>query len=334
MAHRPSGEPGRARTIVRAPNHLGDLVMALPALAAEPADVLVLRWLAPLLAMAELDGEVLPFDRGFSGFLAAARLLRERDYERGVLLPPSLSSALLFGAGGVGHQRGTATDRRRSLLASPVDPGEVAAMHRSEAYLFLVTGRRPAYRPVPTLRVTAETCDRWLGVAGPRAERAIGLFPGSNASSRRWDAARWTELAARLAKSGRNVVVFGGAAERELTAHVAGDVALDAGGRTDLALLAAALAACDLLITNDSGPLHLAGAVGTRTLSLWGAGDPAITGPSGPGHRLLRRTDLPCVPCVRNACPRRGPGYILEEAERECLRLISVDDVVAAGSAN
>jgi ADP-heptose:LPS heptosyltransferase len=113
---------------------------------------------------------------------------------------------------------------------------------------------------------------------------------------------------------------------------VAGDVGFDAGGRTDLSLLAAGLGECDILISNDSGPLHLAAAVGTPTVSLWGAGDPQVTGVVGPQHRILRRADLPCVPCVKNECPRTGAGYLLPKAERECLQLIEVPEVLAAAN--
>jgi ADP-heptose:LPS heptosyltransferase len=94
-------------------------------------------------------------------------------------------------------------------------------------------------------------------------------------------------------------------------------------------LLAAGLASCDLVISNDSGPLHLAAAVGTRTISLWGAGDPARTGPP-PGHTVLRDRRLFCLECVKNQCPRSGPGYILPDAYMECMQLISVDDVLTS----
>ncbi|HEY8485274.1 MAG TPA: glycosyltransferase family 9 protein [Longimicrobiales bacterium] len=316
--------------IVRAPNHLGDLVLALPALeAAGGADVMVLRSLSPLLELAGLRGRILPLDRGARGFLAAARRLRRGRYERGVLLPPSFSSALLFAAGGVAERRGTATDGRAVLLTEPVDPAELAGCHRSVAYFRLVTGRLPARPLVPHLPVPEPFLARWRELAGAASRPVIGIFPGSKASSRRWDLTRHAELARRLAARGARVVVFGGPEERELTAVVAGDWAFDAGGRTDLGLLAAGLAACDVLVTNDSGPMHLAAAVGTPTISLWGAGDPNVTGPLGEGHLILRHPELPCVPCVKNECPRRGRGYVLEEAERECLRLIQVADVEA-----
>ena len=125
-------------------------------------------------------------------------------------------------------------------------------------------------------------------------------------------------------------MVVGAAGERGLTAEVAGERGIDLGGRTDLPLLAAGLAECELVVTNDSGPMHLAAAVGTRTLSLQGPADPELTRPLGEGHVLLWGGELPCVPCVRNECPRTGPGYRLPTAERECMRLIEVDTVEEA----
>lgn len=335
VAERPPAGAGRGegadRVVVRAPNHLGDLLMALPALeAAGAADVVVRRWLVPLLELAPIQGRILPLDGGRAGFVRAVRALRERRYRRGVLLTPSFSAALLFALGGVSDRRGTATDGRSFLLSDAVAPDSLAGMHRAAAYLHLVTGRPGGDPPPPPrLAIPAALRDAWEELVGPARGVRVGIFPGSNASSRRWDPERFAELAARLVREGAQVVVFGGPGERELTARVAGGVAFDAGGRTDLPLLAAGLASCDLLVTNDSGPMHLAAVVGTPTVSLWGAGDPASTGPLGAGHVLLRHAELPCVPCVKNECRRRGAGTFLPEAERECLRLVSVDQVAA-----
>jgi len=324
--------------LIRAPNHLGDLVMALPALEAAGGDVLVARWLVPVLELspafapgAEPARRILPLDRGARGLAEAVRAVRSGGYRRGILLTPSFSSALIFAVAGVRERRGTPTDGRGFLLTEVVPPSELAGLHRSERYLRIVTGERPSTRPVPRLVVPEAAAGRWRALMGPRGEgRLVGIFPGSNAPSRRWEPDRFAAVARAMAGQGARVVVFGGGGERELAAQVAGDVALNVAGRTDLPTLAAGLADCDLLITNDSGPMHLAAAVGTPTISLWGAGDRAETGPLGSGHRVLVRADLPCVPCVRNHCPRRGRGYLLEDAERECLRLIEAKDVLAA----
>jgi len=300
--------------IVRAPNHLGDVVLALPALRAAAADVLVLASLAPLLQLAGLPGRIIPMTRGAFGAIAAARSLRAARYQRGVLLPPSFSSALIFALGGVASRRGTDTDGRRLLLTDAVTVGSLRGLHRAARYMVLV-GSAVAEGAVLIPR---------LDIPRPKHEgRVVGVFPGGNAPSRRWEPARFAELVRRLAKRGDRVVVFGGPAERELTARVAGEVAVDLGGQTDLAQLAAGIASCDLLVTNDTGPLHLAGAVGTPTVSLWGAGDPAVTGPLSASHRMLRHPELDCVPCTKNDCPLAVDRY-------RCLTLITVDDVEAA----
>jgi len=317
--------------VIRAPNHLGDLVMSLPALRqGMPEAVVVARGLASLLALASPDVEIIPIHRGAAGLAPAARRVRKGRYDRAILLTPSFSSALLFRMSGVSRIRGAATDRRASLLTERVPRPVIDALHRSSAYWLLATGEVPGSPPVPRLSVTPGLAARWRERLGRPDGRIIGIFPGGNASSRRWPTERYATVAMRLTGDGHTVVVFGGPAERDLTRRVALGRAIDCGGRTDLPLLAAALAACDILVTNDSGPMHLAAAVGTATVSLWGAGNPGATGPVGVEHRRLRRADLPCVPCVKNECPRHGAGFILPDAERECLALIEPADVLYA----
>ena len=322
--------PASSRLVIRAPNHLGDFVMALPALyAARPAAVVVPRWLAPLAQLAGFES--LAFERGAAGLLRASLALRRRRFSRGVLLTPSFSSALMLRLGGVGSRRGTNTDQRSLLLTSRVDRELIAMHHRTSVYMLLVTGELPETPPVPELTVPAVSRARFRELVGTAAP-LIGIVPGSNAPSRTWPAERFAEVAAQLSQRNGRVVVFGSAAEQDRTRVVAGDVAIDLGGRTDLPMLAAGLAECELVISNDTGPLHLAAAVGTRTVSMWGAGKPAETGPP-PGQIVLRDTRLPCLECVKNVCPRTGQGYFLEQAHMECMHLIPGDQVIAAATA-
>jgi heptosyltransferase II len=321
--HRAAGR----ELVVRAPNHLGDLVMALPALERSGGDILVVRGLVPLLELVPGLGGLLPLDRGRRGVLPAAALLRRNGYRRGVLLTPSFSSALTLVLGGVRERRGGAGDGRRLLLTDVVEP---VGPHRASEYLHLVTGRPEPVPPQPRVVVPPAELERFSRLLGTAARPLVGIFPGSNAPSRRWDPERFRAVAEKLTAAGITVVVFGGPAERHLTAEVAGAQAVDLGGRTDLRLLAAGLASCDIVLTNDSGPMHLAAAVGRPTVSLLGAADPIETAPLGERQVMIRHPELPCVPCVKNVCPRRGPGYVLPEAQRECLRLIGVDDVESA----
>ncbi|HEY0671047.1 MAG TPA: glycosyltransferase family 9 protein [Longimicrobiales bacterium] len=311
--------------VIRAPNHLGDLIMALPALkAAKPDAVVAPKALTTLIELAGFNA--IPFE----SHLKTAATLRKYKFTRGILLTPSFSTALLLFLGGVKERRGTNTDRRGWLLTSKVDAALLATTHRASVYWLLATGDLPAERPIPSLPIPSALNAAFMELLPvlDRPKTRIGIFPGSNAPARRWLVDRFQELARKLGDRAQ-VIVFGGPDERDLTKAVAGDVAIDLGGRTTLPLLAAGLASCDLVISNDSGPLHLAAAVGTRTISLWGAGDPARTGPP-PGHTVLRDRRLFCLECVKNQCPRSGPGYILPDAYMECMQLISVDDVLTS----
>lgn len=332
-----STERGIAPDIIRAPNHVGDLVMSIPALLTAPAaDIVVPRAFASLLALAPVQGTIIPFQRGQRGLIAVSRDIRAaarargvKRHEYGVLLTRSFSSAAMFKLGGVARVRGIDTDGRGFLLSDRVDESIMPGRSRPSAYWELLTGTWPTTPPVPVLTIGAARRAEWWDLAGIAKTRIVGVFPGGNASSRRWDPDRFAEVVDTLGAEVR-VVVFGGPGEVDVTKIVAGQRGIDMGGKTGLPMLAAALAECDFLITNDSGPQHIAAAVGTATLSLWGAGDPRETGVIGAAHALLRHPELPCVPCVKNECPRHGAGYVLPEASRECLRLIAVPDVLSA----
>ncbi|NNK48590.1 MAG: glycosyltransferase family 9 protein [Gemmatimonadetes bacterium] len=198
-------------------------------------------------------------------------------------------------------------------------------------FLALVGAEPEGDPPAPELRMTS-------GRERSRADGArvvVGLFPGANAESRRWPAGRFSALAQRMASAGHRVLVLGGPGEAGLTEVVARAGAAfgeceDHGGRTDLMGLSGLLAGCDVLVTNDTGPMHLAAALGTPVVALEGPADVRQTRPLGTRVRLVGRFDLPCVPCVRNRCPRTGPGTELTDARNECMWLISVDEVERA----
>ena len=328
-----TSRPARgSRRIVRAPNHLGDVIAALPAIVADGSDVLVVAWLAPIVAMAGAAGEVIPFERGASGFVRAARELRQRAYGEGVLLTPAFSAAWLFRCGAVSRLRGTATDGRSLLLTERIPPDTLRPFHRINAYKLLLgqdfTEEPRAHRLEPT----AEAVDRWRSRIGSRDAALIGIVPGSNAPARRWPTDRFAAVASTLAARGFGLVVMGSEPEAALTARVASAApgALDAGGRTDVTDLAALLSLCDLVITNDTGSMHLAGAVGTATVSLWGSSDPWEVRQVGAPDTRVTGAALPCKPCRRNDCARRGTGTVLAEAHEECMRLIEVQSVLDA----
>lgn len=318
-------DPGR---VVRAPNHLGDVVLALPALTAEEGDVWVVRGLAPILSMAIGEARVRVFDRGARGWAAAVAGLRRAGYREGVLLTPSFSAAWMMRAGGVGRLRGTATDGRSWMLRERIDPAALRPLHRINQYR-LILGQDPSLEARSNrIEVPGGSAARWLGeLDGPG--RLVGLFPGANAPARRWPTDRFGALARTLLARGDRVVVLGGPGERDFTGAVAAAApgAVDLGGRTTLADFAAVLSVLDLLVTNDTGPMHLAGAVGTPTVSLWGSSSPDEVRQTGAPDFGVTGPPLPCKPCYSNECSRRGAGTLLDDAHEECMRLITIEQV-------
>ena len=319
-----------AGRIIRAPNHLGDVVLALPALLADGADVLVVRGLAPILRMTLPAERVIPFDRGLRGWSRAVAVLRRGGYREGVLLTPSFSAAWMMKWGGVAELRGTATDGRSWMLTDTIDSVDLEALHRINKYR-VILGQDPSGEPRShRIDVPGKLVSKWMSEL-PRSGggRIVGLFPSANAPARRWPVERFGELARERLRRGDRVVVIGGPGEKEVTARVVADApgAIDLGGRTGIDDLAAVLSVLDLLVTNDTGPMHLAGAVGTPTVSLWGSSDPAEVRQTGAADFGVTGPDLPCKPCFRNHCSRRGAGTILDEAHVECMKLITIEQV-------
>ncbi len=335
--------------VIRAPNHLGELILALPALehaagseaaAGRRLWIQVLSGLRAVLELARLDAEVLPLDSRHAVFRASRRVA-STGASRGVLLTPSASSALIFRLAGLRHRRGTAGGWRTRMLTDPVARGPLLQGHRVHEFLALVGVSTegdaeppvPRIEPGPEVGRAAASLKGRLGL-GNAGAGTVALFPGANAESRRWPTERFAELSRRLEARGRRVMVLGGAGERRWTAAVArGGLAgrcTDLGGRTSLLELAGILYESDVLVTNDTGPMHLAAALGRPVVALEGPADVRQTRPLGARVRLVGRFDLPCVPCVRNRCPRSGRGTELAQANKECMRLIAVDEVERA----
>jgi ADP-heptose:LPS heptosyltransferase len=153
------------------------------------------------------------------------------------------------------------------------------------------------------------------------ADEYVVVHPGASVPARAWEPERSAELVTALLDSGRRVVVTGGPGERELTRRVTAPGAIDLGGATDFAGLAAVLAGADAVIVGNTGPAHLAAAVGTPVVSLYAPTVPAVRWrPWRVPHELLY-VDVPCAGCRARVCPVAG---------HPCLSGVPIDDVLAA----
>ncbi|WP_078891965.1 glycosyltransferase family 9 protein [Streptomyces sp. NRRL S-350] len=235
---------------------------------------------------------------------ALVRLLAEQRFDHALVLTSfhqsPLPTALLLRLAGIGRIAATSEDYPGALL--DLRHHRAPGRHEAEAGLDLAVAAGFALPPHDDgrLRVLAPPDARGLTGPGPY----VVVHPGAAVPAR----AAGPEVAAAavraLAEAGHRVVVTGGPAEKALTAEVAGRHALDLGGRTDLEALGGVLAAADAVVVGNTGPAHLAAAVGTPVVSLFSPVVPAHRWrPFGVPHLLLGRQDAPCAGSRARVCP-------------------------------
>ena len=321
---------GAVRRLVIAPNWIGDAVMSLPFVralrrAAPDGTIAVLARRGPgTIYRAEGSAnEILP--RG--SFAADALAARRARFDEVWLLPNSYRAALIARASGTPRRIGYATEGRGWLLTGALapPPGTIHQLRDYDA-LLEANGVAPDLEPPrlpisPAARAKAAAA---LAAAGiPEGARFVALCPGSAfAQTKRWPADRFAGLADALAERGLSRALLVGPGEEELGARIAAAARTKPavlGAGLDPVELAAALSLARAAVTNDSGPMHLAGAVGTPVAAFFGPTDPGRTGPSGSPSRVLDRYVF-CSPCFKTDCPY---GH-------ECMREIAVADAVRA----
>ncbi len=320
-----------------APNWVGDLVMAEPVLRALAASgreltLFVKRPLEPLAAL--LSGVAATIGQGASPRESVAALAAG-DFDEAVVLPNSFRSAWLPARAGIARRYGYRGDLRGPLLAPDVARPRGRRPQVEDYRELLAAMAVPAPEDwVPRLALPEE-----LRAAG-RARLArghvevgrqpiVGLFPGAEwGASKRWPMARFAELARELRRRYPAVaeIVVAGPKEVWLAVRVheeSGKIHPVIGPDLDLAGLAGVLSHLDVLVTNDSGPMHLAAALGVPCVALFGPTDRRRTAPAGAGHRVLS-LDLWCSPCFRRRCPL---------LHQRCLRGIGAGTVADAALA-
>ena len=302
------------RIVVRSTNWIGDVVMLSPALRAlrtgfpgARLDVVARRSIAGLFRGHPLVDDVVVEDGGLGAFRLAARL-RRRRYDLAVLMPKSLRAAVAPALAGIPRRVGYPTDGRRFLLTHPVPlPAGADSMHHVEFFLGpprhlgCPDDDRSLVFPVP--EEDRREADRLLLAQGvrPGEGRLVAVHPGASRPERAWAAERFGEVAAGLVSSGARVVVLGAPRDAEAARAVlaaAGTSAIDAVGAGGIARMAALVARCDLFVGNDSGPMHVAAAMGTPTVSVFGPGVPWKTAPYVPQEQRREATrHFACAPC-------------------------------------
>ena len=271
----------------------------------------VLVWRAPWI-----DPEPDPVDRADVEALVerVAAVRADRAVIFGSFHQSPLPTALVLRLAGVPRIAATSVDYSGSLLdlRHRIDDD----VHEVERALDLVHAAGFALPPGDEgdLRVAAV-------VPSPIEAPYVVVHPGASVPARAWAPERHAELVEALVATGHRVVVTGAPSERALTAEVAGPGAVDLGGATDFAGLAGVLAGADVVVVGNTGPAHLAAAVGTPVVSLFAPTVPAVCWrPWRVPHELLF-VDVPCAGCRARVCP--VPGH-------PCLGGVTVTEVLGA----
>lgn len=314
---------------------LGDVVLTTPLLAAlaerhGPVDVVTTPAAAPLLETHPAVRRVIPYDKrgrdqGLAGLLGMARRLAATRYEVAYLPHRSLRSAALALLARVPQRVGFADGWRMLYTEARRRPRTGHEIDRLLGLAGAAPGAYPAaLYPRPEDQRVVDVCLTEAGIAGD----FVALAPGSIWGSKRWP--YFDALAARLA--GRvAIAVVGGLEDAALGRTIAeavrgaGGRVLEACGRLSLLQSAALIGRARLLVTNDSAPLHLASALGTRVVALFGPTVPEFGfGPAGAGDLALGVADLRCRPCSDHGPPACPLGH------HRCMRELHVAPVVTA----
>ncbi len=310
------------KILVVGPSWIGDTILAQPLFKLLHArhgdlalDVLAPEWTLPLLKrMREVRRIILsPFAHGDLKFSARRRLgheLRAEGYHQSIVLPNSFKAALVPFFADIPARTGFRGEMRWGLLNDVRSLDERALPLLAQRYAMLAgaAGEPPA-SPLPALRLEVDddaraAALRRLGLAA--RQPAAALCPGAEyGPAKRWPPRHFAEFGRRLAARGLAVWLVGSAKDAALGAEITelgGGTCLNLCGRTTLDEAIDLLASAKLVVSNDSGLMHVAAALGKPLIALYGSSSPAFTPPLASDAQILK-LDLPCSPCFQRVCP-------------------------------
>jgi lipopolysaccharide heptosyltransferase II len=328
------------RILIRSSNWLGDAVMSVPAVRAikngrPDAHVTIAApaKLAPVWRLVPEVDAILPL--ASNSLLAAVRSIRGRpSFDAAILFPNSLRVALEALLSGVRRRVGYRGHSRRWLLnqVMPEQPSPGRLEHQSARYLRIaqICGAGNIQRPTPNIQIAASN----QPLATPKADEGgsaindqplkIGLCPGAEyGPAKRWLPERFAEAAATVAAQAPvQWVLFGTPKDAEIGEQIAaglGDSCVNRIGQTTLDQLILALRECRLLLTNDTGTMHLASLLGVPVVAIFGSTEPGLTGPLG-DHHIVVRHHVECSPCFLRKCP----------IDFRCMKAVEIQEAVDA----
>ncbi len=333
------------KILVRGTNWIGDAVMTIPALhelrRIFPEAKITLHtrsWAKGLFQDADFIDEIIAFDKSESSLadvFSQARVLKKKRFDAAILFPNSFASALTVRFAGIPKRFGYSKDGRRLFLSEPVTvPKWKSTRHEVYYYLNLVseverrmlgTDTVSQCEPQMSLNVSEKRRSRARGILAENgvdlSKRTVALGVGSaNSRAKRWEPESYARLNDLLQRDlEANVILIGAKDELDVSFEVfkmtrSKPIVLT--GKTNLDEATAILSEIDLLISNDMGPAHIAPAVGTDTIVIFGPTNPATTRPFSDKAEIIRKA-VECSPCMLRDCP----------IDHRCMTRISVEEV-------
>ena len=301
--------------------------------------ILARPWVGAIYEREPFCDELIPYTapRGWKGirdYWSVSRDLKSRNFDCAVLFQNAFEAAALVAMAGIPERIGYDRDARGWLLTKAIavpKRGEIA-LHQRSYYLELLkrAGMVHSYDASQPIRlssasVAAEEGRKSFAAAGLRSP-VVGVSPGASyGGAKRWLPDRFASAALQVARQIEgSVAVFGSAQESDICGTVAQLVAeagvecVNFAGTTELGQFIGMAAACAVYLTNDSGPMHIASALGVRTVAVFGATDDIATGPTGEMSRVVKEP-VECSPCLLRECP----------IDHRCMTRVSAEQVAA-----
>lgn len=339
-------DPARIKKLlIRSTNWIGDAVMTIPAITAirqrfpeATITILAKEWVAEIFRISPAIDNIIILDdngregrhSGIAGKLLLSQELRAEKFDAAILLQNAISAAIITSLARIPVRAGYNTDGRGLLLTDSVPRRRgVKRLHQTRYYLEMVQSLGcPEVAADISLKLPAEynlLARRFLAGHGISDDRKlIGIAPGAAyGPAKRWLPERFAQLASLLGKHfNARILLFGSADDRAITDSIAqatnADV-LNLAGATKLREAMALMSQCSLFIANDSGLMHVAGALNLPLVAIFGSTNHITTAPLG-ARSLIVRHDIDCSPCLRKEC----------HIDFRCMRSITVDDVFSS----
>lgn len=329
-------QEGINKILIRGTNWIGDAIMTIPAVDSIRATypkayiaVLAKPWVADIYRLFSSVNEIIIFENKYDnalGVFQLAHLLRKKKFDAAILLQNAIEAAIIALTAGIPQRAGYNSDGRGFLLTNRVQRSqEIKRLHQTDYYLEMVKAlgcasvNKEMHLETKISRIDAQRILRKY-MPDPQKE-IICLAPGATyGPAKRWFPERFAKVADKIAAElPCQIILLGGKSDWDVAEEVgryAGTDLLNLTGKTNLEEAIYLISQCRIMISNDSGLMHIAGALNVPTIAIFGSTNPATTSPVG-NQSIVVHQEVSCSPCLKKTCP----------IDFRCMELITVEDV-------